>query len=75
MCSIVSAGGEAGPAGTDLAARLARTIDELAAAARTGADAGDFAALLARAWETVADADPQLAARTARYTRQSDVTG
>jgi hypothetical protein len=75
MCSIVSASDEAGPASTDLAARLARTIDELAAAASAGPDAADFAALLATAWATVAAADPQLAARTARYTRRGDVTG
>ena len=75
MCSIASQPGPgerpAEPAESDLATRLARAIDDLAAAAAGGADTedGDLAGLLARAWATVAAADPQLAARTARYTR------
>jgi hypothetical protein len=56
-------------AGADLAARLAATIDELAAAASAEADAGspDVAERLARAWTMITAADPELAARTARY--------
>jgi hypothetical protein len=69
MCSIGSEAAAAEPAQTDLAARLARAIDDLAAAAAAGdgEDGQDVAGLLARAWAMVADADPQLAARTARY--------
>jgi hypothetical protein len=56
------------PAAEDLAARLRTMIDELAADASTGDDASDeLAARLASAWALLADADPELAARTARY--------
>ena len=67
MCSIASATGPAEPAQADLAARLARAIDDLATAA--SADDQDVAELLARAWAMVTAADPLLAARTARYDR------
>jgi hypothetical protein len=53
----------------DLAARLGSAIDEVAAAA-TGPDEpadGDVAARLAAAWALIAEADPELAERTARY--------
>ena len=71
MCSIDGAASPPAHAEADLAARLARAIDDLAAAAATGAGADDqdLAALLAQAWAMVAAADPSLAARTARYTR------
>jgi hypothetical protein len=67
MCSIASAKGPGEPAQSDLAARLARAIDDLAGAA--GAGDQEVAELLAGAWAIVAAADPKLAARTARYTR------
>jgi hypothetical protein len=73
MCSITGGAGAAdSPAAgvqADLAARLARAIDDLAAAANASAEGEDLAVLLARAWAVVAAADPQLAARTAHYTR------
>jgi len=55
------------PATGDLAARLRTMIDELAAEVSTGDDDGGLAARLASAWALLADADPELAARTARY--------
>jgi hypothetical protein len=76
MCSIAGAADPPQPrqdsAQTGLGARLARAIDDLAVAAASGADADDqdVAWLLARAWAVVAAADPQLAARTARYGRE-----
>jgi hypothetical protein len=53
----------------DLATRLAAAIEELAAAASAEQDAAgaDVAERLARAWAMIAAADPELAARTARY--------
>ena len=58
------------PAG--LAARLGSAIDELAASAATAdaadqAEDKDVAARLAAAWALIAEADPELAERTARY--------
>jgi hypothetical protein len=53
----------------DLAARLGCAIDEVAAAA-DGVDQpadGEVAARLAAAWALIAEADPELAERTARY--------
>jgi hypothetical protein len=55
------------PAAEDLAARLRTMIDELAAAASTGDASDELTARLASAWALLADADPGLAARTARY--------
>jgi hypothetical protein len=57
------------PAEAELAARLAAAIEDFAAAARTDADTAslDLAARLARAWAMVTSADPELAARAARY--------
>ena len=54
-----------------LAARLAVAIEELAAAASSDNDAiaDDMAERLARAWALITAADPELAARTARYSR------
>jgi hypothetical protein len=57
----------------DLASRLGSVIDEVAAAAGTAAANGDgpadeeVAARLAAAWALIAEADPKLAERTARY--------
>jgi hypothetical protein len=55
------------PAG--LAARLGSAIDALAAAADDAdqAEDSDVAARLAAAWALIAEADPELAERTARY--------
>jgi hypothetical protein len=55
------------PAG--LAARLGSAIDELAATADAAdqAEDNDVAAQLAAAWALIAEADPELAERTARY--------
>jgi hypothetical protein len=55
------------PAG--LAARLGSAIDELAATADAADQAqdSDVAAQLAAAWALIAEADPELAERTARY--------
>ena len=57
-----------GPA--DVAARLARAIDECAAAARheDGSAEPDFDLRLAAVWAILAAADPELAALAARYT-------
>lgn len=70
MCSNRS-GLRGEPAATaDLAARLSAAIDELAAAAdgAAGDSGGELTARLASAWALLAEADPELAARTARYT-------
>jgi hypothetical protein len=71
MCSIDGPAGLEEVPESDLAARLARAIDDLAAAAASDGAAADtdLAGLLARAWAMVTAADPGLAARTARYTR------
>jgi hypothetical protein len=55
----------------DLAVRLAAAIDSLAAAGaeNDGIADGDLPARLAGAWAMIAAADPELAARTARYSR------
>jgi hypothetical protein len=71
MCSKTSPGAPALTRHEDLGSRLGNVIDELAAVA--GADAeesgGHLAARLAAAWAIVAEADPELAERTARYAR------
>jgi hypothetical protein len=61
MCSNDSAAG--------LAARLGTAIDELAAVAVAADQPADpeVAARLAAAWALIADADPELADRAARY--------
>jgi hypothetical protein len=68
MCSNAEQPGSV-PGGADVATLLAIAIDELAAAASIDQDATspDVAARLARAWALIAAADPELAARTARY--------
>jgi hypothetical protein len=55
----------------DIASRLAAAIDELAATANGDQDAaaGELAERLALAWAMIVSADPELAARTARYSR------
>ena len=57
------------PAEVELAARLADAIEELAAMAGAGGDAGslDIASRLAQAWAVITAADPELAARAASY--------
>ena len=57
------------PSAADTAAAVAKAVDTLAAAITAGDDATgpEFAAQLADAWAMVAAADPELAARTARY--------
>jgi hypothetical protein len=66
MCSN---GGSHQLSAGDIAAEVARTVDELAAALSAGDDAGDqqIAAQLAGAWAMITAADPELAARMARY--------
>jgi len=68
MCSNVGQGSRA-RAEAELAARLAAAIEELATAvgADNGAVGPDVASRLARAWALITAADPELAARTARY--------
>lgn len=73
MCSIAGESAGAGgstpyrPAALD---RLDAAIEELAAAAqRPDAAAADVTAGLARLWQMVADLDPELARRLARYGR------
>jgi hypothetical protein len=60
-----------GATAADTAAAVAETVDTLAAAITAGEDATgpEFAAQLADAWAMIAAADPELAARTARYSR------
>jgi len=55
----------------DIATRLGAAINELAAVATSDQDAagGNLAERLARAWAMIVAADPELAARTARYSR------
>jgi hypothetical protein len=57
--------------GADIATRLAAAIDELAAAASGDQDAaaGELAERLALAWAMIVSADPELAARAAKYSR------
>jgi len=51
-----------------IAARLGSAIDELAAAAAAaGPPEEELAGQLAAAWALIAEADPELAERTARY--------
>jgi hypothetical protein len=57
------------PSAADTAAEVARAVDSLAAAITAGDDATgpEFAAQLAGAWAMITAADPELAARMARY--------
>jgi hypothetical protein len=70
MCSMASAPGHVAPGpADDVAARLARAIDDYAAAALHSGEAADpdIAGRLAALWAMLTDADPELAARAARY--------
>lgn len=53
------------------AAVLAQAIDELAEVA-SAADDAELAVRLARIWAMIADADPELAARTEKYSRSPE---
>ena len=66
MCSNVSRIA-ATRAESELAARLAAEIDDVAAAADADAASADVTSRLAQAWAAIAAADPDLAARTAEY--------
>jgi hypothetical protein len=75
MCSMARPGQTdadhaSDPATTsELADRLGQAIDELAAISADDADRDGLAERLAGAWALVAQADPDLAARAARYRR------
>jgi hypothetical protein len=70
MCSNASQPEAANLVQIGLAARLAAAIDELAAVASCDNDAdGALAERLAGTWAMIAAADPELAARVARYSR------
>jgi hypothetical protein len=58
---------------TNMPAQLTAAIDELAAAvgADADADSADIAERLVHAWAVIAAAYPELATRTARYTRSA----
>jgi hypothetical protein len=66
MCSN---GASPEPSAADMAAAVAKAVDELAAAISAGDDATgpELAARLAGAWAMLTAADPELAARMARY--------
>ena len=51
---------------------LTRAIDDLAAASRAGAAPGQLNERIARLWGMVADLDPELGRRLARYQRPAD---
>jgi hypothetical protein len=67
MCSNPSGGAE----DEGLADRLGSAIDDVAAVANAGEQAPDreLTDRLAAAWALIAEADPELADRTARYSR------
>jgi hypothetical protein len=69
MCSNVRTADPADAPPADLAEQLATAIEECAAAVRSqdGAAAGELAARLAAAWAMLTRADPEVAARMARY--------
>jgi hypothetical protein len=69
MCSNSRTAAYAGRTPDDLAEQLAAAIEECAAAVRSqdGAAAGELAERLAAAWAMLARADPEVAARMARY--------
>ena len=71
MCSSVSSPGGLKGAAAEVAAKLAGAIDECAAAAHSsgGAEGPDLTTRLAAMWAMLTDADPELAACTARYSR------
>lgn len=66
MCS--NTGDPAGGPGADALDRLSSAIEKLAQAAREeSAPPDEIASRLARAWELVAELDPELARRLAQY--------
>ncbi len=69
MCSNVWATADASATPADLAEHLATAIEECAAAVRSeeGAAAGELAGRLAAAWAMLTRADPEMAARMAKY--------
>jgi hypothetical protein len=69
MCSIARGADTNDSATGDLAATIARMIDAVADAAGAPEDVEcpDIAARLASAWAIIAAADPEIAARSARY--------
>jgi 2-oxo-4-hydroxy-4-carboxy--5-ureidoimidazoline (OHCU) decarboxylase len=69
MCSSTSAARDTTARAADVAAQLTRAIDECAEAARRPGSAAepDLAGRLAAMWAILTDADPELAACTARY--------
>jgi hypothetical protein len=69
MCSNFWTAADAGAQSADLAEQLATAIEECAAAvsSQEGAAAGELAARLAAAWAMLTRADPEVAARMARY--------
>jgi hypothetical protein len=69
MCSNIAAPARLqDEAPADLAARLGRAIDELAASiSRDESGYPQLAERLARAWAMITGADPEVASRTARY--------
>jgi hypothetical protein len=76
MCSSARAGTprpasteSADPAPADVATRLGQAIDELAAISADDASADGLAERLAGAWALVTQADADVAARAARYSR------
>jgi hypothetical protein len=69
MCSKIWTAADASAPPSDLAEQLATAIEECAAAvaSQEGAAAGEFAGRLAAAWAMLTRADPEMAARMARY--------
>jgi hypothetical protein len=69
MCSKVWTAADDSPPPAELAEQLATAIEECAAAVRSqdGAAAGELAGRLAAAWAMLTRADPEVAARMARY--------
>ena len=69
MCSNVTTAADADAPSADLAEQLASAIEECAAAVRSqdGAAAGELVGRLAAAWAMLTRADPEMAARMARY--------
>lgn len=69
MCSSTRTPGCVTAAAADVAARLVRAIDDCAVVARrpSAASEPDLAERLAILWTMLTDADPELAARTAKY--------
>jgi hypothetical protein len=69
MCSNAREACVTGVAPADLAEQLAAAIEECATAVRDqeGAASGELAERLAAAWAMLTRADPEVAARMARY--------